>query len=599
MTVFESAMLAEIVRSGINAVPVGQMEAARSNGLTYTQAMVHIILPQAFKAMIPPIVSQFISLVKDTSLATIILLPELTYHSQIIYGQNSNYMIPMFVALAVLYFVVNYALSLISRLISRRLSSGVRYRRDLQDYLIEPGKRSAGLSSKPRLTLREKDKGFFNKYIQGIDLDGLMDLNLSTKDEPQQNMARNAKAFLDKIEATFGNDEKGLEEFAGFLVQRCYLVVVATSNQDSAFRIFSVMNSRGLPLLPTDIIKSEVIGQIDQSEQQKYTDIWENLEVALGRDDFNNLFAHIRMIFSRVKAKKTLLEEFKASVLPKFAKRPEQLIDEIIAPYTESYASIKNAEYQGEPTEATLEINATLKWLNKIDNSDWMPPAILYFSENNASPEKLSRFVTKLERLAAYMHIASVDVNARIRRFARIISEIQNDEELTEIELKPEEIKDFRNRLNGDIYTMNAKRRNYFILRLDSFVSDGAAEYNPRVLTIEHVLPQTIDSNSEWQQLWVDDPKTEPPLALHDQWVHKIANLVPLARRANSAAHNFDFAVKKEKYFTGKEGTSSYVLTTQVLNTTVWDVAHVEQRQKELLSTFYKKWALQLDDTED
>lgn len=126
MTVFESAMLAEIVRSGINAVPVGQMEAARSNGLTYTQAMVQIILPQAFKAMIPPIVSQFISLVKDTSLATIILLPELTYHSQIIYGQNSNYMIPMFVALAALYFVVNYALSLISRIISRRLSSGVR-----------------------------------------------------------------------------------------------------------------------------------------------------------------------------------------------------------------------------------------------------------------------------------------------------------------------------------------------------------------------------------------------------------------------------------------------------------------------------------------
>ncbi|WP_407892461.1 amino acid ABC transporter permease [Lacticaseibacillus sp. N501-2] len=126
MTVFESAMLAEIVRSGINAVAVGQMEAARSNGLTYTQAMVHIILPQAFKAMIPPIVSQFISLVKDTSLATIILLPELTYHSQIIYGQNSNYMIPMFVALAVLYFVVNYALSLISRMISRHLSSGVR-----------------------------------------------------------------------------------------------------------------------------------------------------------------------------------------------------------------------------------------------------------------------------------------------------------------------------------------------------------------------------------------------------------------------------------------------------------------------------------------
>ena len=71
--------------------------------------------------MIPPIVSQFISLVKDTSLATIILLPEATYHAQIIYGQNINYMIPMFVALAVMYFVVNYALSLASRWLDRRL----------------------------------------------------------------------------------------------------------------------------------------------------------------------------------------------------------------------------------------------------------------------------------------------------------------------------------------------------------------------------------------------------------------------------------------------------------------------------------------------
>ncbi|WP_179394638.1 amino acid ABC transporter permease [Lacticaseibacillus absianus] len=122
MTIFESAMLAEIVRSGIIAVPIGQMEAARSNGLSYSQAMIHVILPQAFKKMIPPIVSQFISLVKDTSLATIILLPELTYHAQIIYGQNVNYTIPMFVALAVLYFVANYTLSIGARLINRRLN---------------------------------------------------------------------------------------------------------------------------------------------------------------------------------------------------------------------------------------------------------------------------------------------------------------------------------------------------------------------------------------------------------------------------------------------------------------------------------------------
>ncbi|MFC6315843.1 amino acid ABC transporter permease [Lapidilactobacillus achengensis] len=121
LTVFESAMLAEIIRSGIASVDHGQMEAARSNGMTYLQAMWYIILPQALRRMVPPIVSQFVSLVKDSSLATIILLPELMYHAQIIYGQNSNYMIPMFVALAVLYFAICFLLSRLSRALAKRL----------------------------------------------------------------------------------------------------------------------------------------------------------------------------------------------------------------------------------------------------------------------------------------------------------------------------------------------------------------------------------------------------------------------------------------------------------------------------------------------
>ncbi|MFC6205907.1 amino acid ABC transporter permease [Levilactobacillus tongjiangensis] len=120
MTIFESTMLAEIVRSGIQAVDPGQMEGARANGLTYWQGLWYIVLPQALNKMIPAIVSQFISLVKDTSLATIILLPEMLYRSQIIYGQNTNYIIPMFVAIAVMYFIVCYLLSVLARYLEKR-----------------------------------------------------------------------------------------------------------------------------------------------------------------------------------------------------------------------------------------------------------------------------------------------------------------------------------------------------------------------------------------------------------------------------------------------------------------------------------------------
>lgn len=121
-TIFESTMIAEIVRGGINAVGIGQFESGRANGLTNIQTMVIIILPQAYKKMIPALVSQFISLVKDTSLATAIVLPELMYRGQIIYGQNSNYMMPIFLLLAIIYFVVNYSLSLLSKRIEKNMA---------------------------------------------------------------------------------------------------------------------------------------------------------------------------------------------------------------------------------------------------------------------------------------------------------------------------------------------------------------------------------------------------------------------------------------------------------------------------------------------
>lgn len=123
MTVFESTMLAEIIRGGLLAVPIGQTEGARSVGMTNMQALFNIVLPQAIKRMIPPIISQLISLVKDTSLAVGIVLAEVTFRGQIIYAQNSNYTVPIFTALAVMYFVLNYALSLLARWFDHKLAA--------------------------------------------------------------------------------------------------------------------------------------------------------------------------------------------------------------------------------------------------------------------------------------------------------------------------------------------------------------------------------------------------------------------------------------------------------------------------------------------
>ncbi|MEH7073598.1 amino acid ABC transporter permease [Neobacillus drentensis] len=115
LTVFESAMISEIIRGGLNSIEKGQIEAGRSSGLTNTQTLRYIIVPQALRRMVPPIVSQFISLLKDTSLAVVIALPDLLHNGQIIYAQKGSYVVPVFILIAFLYFIVNFTLSLVAR----------------------------------------------------------------------------------------------------------------------------------------------------------------------------------------------------------------------------------------------------------------------------------------------------------------------------------------------------------------------------------------------------------------------------------------------------------------------------------------------------
>lgn len=150
--------------------------------------------------------------------------------------------------------------------------------------------------------LRDKDRDFFNKYIQNLKLDELIGLDVnSLMNESQQHIRENCKLFLEKLNLSFKNDEDEIVAFSVFLMNNCYMVAVSTSSEQSAFRIFNVMNSRGMDLLPIDKIKSDVIGQIPENEQQKYTDKWEDMEIQTTRLGFNDLFTHIRMICAKTK----------------------------------------------------------------------------------------------------------------------------------------------------------------------------------------------------------------------------------------------------------------------------------------------------------
>ncbi|HEX2036622.1 MAG TPA: amino acid ABC transporter permease [Chloroflexota bacterium] len=114
LTVYTAAVNAEIMRAGITSIDRGQLEAARSLGLSYGQMMRYVVLPQALRRMVPPQVSQLITLTKDTSLTAVIGVGELTRRGQIIYQGETNPLQTLFVV-ACIYFAVNYGLSRFSR----------------------------------------------------------------------------------------------------------------------------------------------------------------------------------------------------------------------------------------------------------------------------------------------------------------------------------------------------------------------------------------------------------------------------------------------------------------------------------------------------
>lgn len=450
----------------------------------------------------------------------------------------------------------------------------------IHNYICQTGDPIKETADVFRLTPRDRDAEFFRSMIQ------TMSQTASLPDARQYSDARarmieNAAFFREKLKDAPDEQRRRLTMY---IAQRCYLVIVAASDQESAFRIFSVLNSRGMDLSPADILKAEIIGALPVDKQDDYTSIWEDIEDELGRSRFAELFGHIRMIHRKQKMQGTLIAEFREFVPTR--KSPANFINKELSPYAEAYEQITDKSFVSY--RHAEEINRQLAHLSRLDNFDWQPPAIEVIARRRESPEFILHFLSDLERLAYCLFLTRSDPSERIRRYGKLLGSIQAGDNLfatdSPLQLGDEEKRFVREALEGDIYKITRVRLP-LLLRLDELLSGGSAVYNQPIVTVEHVLPQNPSLGSKWL---TDFPEASE----RDRWVHKLANLVLLTRRKNSQASNFDFMEKKERYFTTSAGVSNFAITSKVLNEKEWTVETLNRRQAEILGAIAQLWRL-------
>ena len=455
--------------------------------------------------------------------------------------------------------------------------------RDLDQSIRQTGSNIRGTEDRYRITIREEDQEFFREKIQvpGKIDDLLVEDPLWFTDSQKllQANTRYLKSELIKL------SQSSRSSLAKYVVQNCCLVVVAASEGESAHRIFQIMNDRGLDLTATDILKSEVLGKMPSDAQKTYAEKWVEVEDNLGRDGFGDLFAHIRMIYRKDKQRGTLQGEFRDTVLSGVTS--QQFFDDVLEPYGQVYGTVSEASY--ESSENPENINVPLRHLSRLNNSDWIPPAMAYFLRNRNNQSNLAAFSRDLERLAYGLFILRANVNDRINRYSAVITVTERGDDLfsedSPLQLTPSEKVEIPNLLDGDIYNQGRLIPMRLLMRLDSLLYDGPPPDNlPWATSIEHVLPQSPAADSAWMKRFPDEE-------IRNNWTHRLSNLVLLSRKKNSRASNWDFERKKQEYFL-RNGTTPFALTTQVVAETDWAPEVLERRQSYLLDTLKKEWRL-------
>ena len=351
-----------------------------------------------------------------------------------------------------------------------------------------------------------------------------------------------------------------------FLCNNVVLIYVSTENLDDAFKLFTVLNNRGVKLRNADILKADNLSNVPENLQDGYAKQWEDIESYFG-EDFDKFLSHLQSVLVKEKARLSLLDEFEKNIF--LAERLNKGDDffNFINRYKENY------EYLFDTTQDKQLKSLLILMQVGFESDIWIAPLLKYYDK--FKEENLVKFVEKLNNKFASDWISQLTPTERIKNMNEIVNKIDNannSEEIlqdTALNINKEALTAF---IEGNVYGKRPTR--YLLLRLNYLYRDVDTVLSlPETISIEHILPQNPKADSQWKADFDDEAR--------ELWTNKLGNLIILSRRKNSSQSNLDYEKKKQKYFKGNVnlGRSAFIMSKST-----WQLDDLQENHKDAVA---------------
>ena len=413
---------------------------------------------------------------------------------------------------------------------------------------------------------RDKVKDFVKDYIIANGSTRKRDL-VNYHEDTNISVSNMAKA-ISTIHTIFENKEN-LESFAVFLLNNVLFIYVSTDNTEDAFRLFTILNDRGIPLSNADILKSINIGEIGEEDLDEYSKHWEYLEEKYHKG-FDRFLSFVRTILLKNKPSSNLLDEYEKNIYQKnILKKGKNTIDFLIE-LDGIYDKI--IDLNDENLSNEYKNLVTIMKLG-LHSDEWIPTVLSYFLKFEYY--NLDEFIKKLEYKFIGDLMSNVSPSKRRENLNNIIKTIEIvSKENIDILFENRELFDidkniFRKNINGDIY--GKKYTKYLLLKMEYLMNDNSVYLsNYKEISIEHVLPQNPLKKSHWRRDFTEEQRK--------LWTNKLSNLVLISNKKNVKLANLDFKKKKEEYLKNRMDVfnSSKIFLDK---SSKWDETNLRNRQ--------------------